>query len=153
MKGFLYIASLLLSAPNLIAGTASLLLKHTFATRNPLQIVTDFLFQVVWGLPLAAVLFLVLLVLGIVARTRTYATLFAFVLNITALGFVLHVFGLPHDFDEAVFFLPLLLALIGFAWVVPAIVSLQHVLNSRSCHDNCPRSRKHPCHSSDADQE
>jgi hypothetical protein len=67
MKGFLYIVSLLLSAPNLIAGTASLLLKHTFATRNPLQIVTDFLFQVVWGLPLAAGLFLVLLVLGIVA--------------------------------------------------------------------------------------
>jgi hypothetical protein len=117
VKGILYIASLLLSAPNLIAGTASLLLKHTFATRNPLQIVTDFLFQVVWGLPLAAVLFLVLLVLGIVARTRTYAALFAFVLNITALGFVLGVFGLPHDFNEAVFFLPLLLALIGFAWV------------------------------------
>jgi len=104
MKGLLYVAALLLSAPNLIAGTASLLLKHTFATRNPLQIVTDFLFQVVWGLPLAAGLFLVLLVLGIVARTRAYAAVFAFVLNITALGFVLHVFGLSHDFDQAVFF-------------------------------------------------
>jgi uncharacterized membrane protein YhdT len=117
VKGFIYIASLLLSAPNLIAGTACLLLKHTFATRNPLQIVTDFLFQVVWGLPLAALLFLVLLVLGIVARTRAHAALFAFVLNITALGFVLHMFGLPHNFEEAVFFLPLLLALTGFAWV------------------------------------
>jgi hypothetical protein len=117
MKGFLYIASLLLPAPNLIAGTACLLLKHTFATRNPLQIVTDFLFQVVWGLPLAAVLFLVLLVLGIVARTRAHAALFAFVLNIAALGFVLHMFGLPHDFEETVFLLPLLLALIGFAWI------------------------------------
>jgi hypothetical protein len=117
MKGFFYLVSLLLSLPNLIAGTASLLLKHTFATRNPLQIVTDFLFQVVWGLPLAVLLFLILLVLGIVARTRTYAALFAFVLNIAALGFVLGVFGLPHDFDEAVFFLPLLLALIGFTWI------------------------------------
>jgi len=117
MKAFLYIASLFLSAPNLIAGTACLLLKHTFATRNPFQIVTDFLFQVVWGLPLAAALFLVLLVLGIVAPTRAHAALFAFVVNITALGFVLHMFGLPHDFEEAVFFLPLLLALIGFAWV------------------------------------
>jgi hypothetical protein len=104
MKGFLYIASLLLSAPNLIAGTASLLLKQTFATPNPLQIVTDFLFQVVWGLPLAAVLFLVLLVLGIVARTRAHAALFAFVLNITALGFVLHLFGLPHDLTKQFFF-------------------------------------------------
>ena len=117
MKAFLYIASLFLSAPNLIAGTACLVLKHTFATRNPLQIVTDFLFQVVWGLPLAAALFLVLFVLGIVAPTRAHAALFAFVLNITALGFVLHMFGLPHDFEEAVFFLPLLLALTGFAWV------------------------------------
>jgi hypothetical protein len=117
MKAFLYIVSLFLSTPNLIAGTACLLLKHTFATRNPLQMVTDFLFQVVWGLPLAACLFLVLLVLGIVARTRPYAALFAIVLNITALGVVLRVFGLPHDFEEAVFFLPLLLALIGFAWV------------------------------------
>jgi hypothetical protein len=117
VKGFIYIASLLLSAPNLIAGTASLLLKHTFATRNPLQIVNDFLFQVVWGLPLAAGLFLVLLVLGIFDRTRTHAALFALVLNITALGFVLHVFGLPHNFDQAAFFLPLLLALFGFAWV------------------------------------
>ena len=117
MKGFLYIASLLLSMPNLISGTASLLLKHTFATRNPLQIVTDFLFQVVWGLPLAAALFLVLLVLGIVTKTRPYAALFALVLNMVALGSVLRVFGLPHDIDEAVVFLPLLLALIGFAWV------------------------------------
>ena len=117
MKGLLYVAALLLSLPNLIAGTASLLLKHTFATRSPLQIITDFLFQVVWGLPLAALLFFVLLVLGIADRTRPYTALFAFVLNLTALAFVISVFGLPHDFDQAVFFTPLLLALIGFAWV------------------------------------
>src|SRR5258708_6076953 len=116
MKGLAYGVALVLSLPNLIAGTASLVLRHTFATRNPLQIVTDFLFQVVWGLPLAAVLFLVLLVLGIVARTRPYAALFAFVLNIAALGLVIAVFGLPHDFEQAIFFLPVLLALIGFAW-------------------------------------
>jgi hypothetical protein len=58
-----------------------------------------------------------LLVLGIVERTRPYTAVFAFVLNVTALAFVISVFGLPHDFDEAVFFLPLLLALTGFAWV------------------------------------
>jgi len=58
-----------------------------------------------------------LLVLGIVDRTRPYTALFAFVLNLTALAFVISVFGLPHDFDQAVFFTPLLLALIGFAWV------------------------------------
>src|SRR5207249_9492428 len=49
MKGLLYVAALLFTLPNLLAGTASLVLKHTFATRSPLQIMTDFLFQVVWG--------------------------------------------------------------------------------------------------------
>jgi hypothetical protein len=117
MKGLLYVVALLLSLPNLIAGTASLLLKHTFATRSPLQMITDFLFQVVWGLPVAGVLFFVLLVLGIVARTRTYTALFAFVLNVTALAFVISVFRLQPDLDQAVFFVPVLLALIAFAWI------------------------------------
>ncbi len=117
MKGLLYVVALLFSLPNLLAGTASLVLKHTFATRNPLQIMTDFLFQVVWGLPLAALLFFVLLVLGIVERTRPYTALFAFVLNVTALAFVISVFGLPHDFDQAAFLIPVLLALIGLAWI------------------------------------
>lgn len=122
MKGLLYAAALLLSLPNLIAGTASLLLKHAFATRSLLQIVTDFLFQVVWGFPLAAFLFFVLLVLGMIPRTQPYTALFAFVLNVTALGFVISVFGLPPDFDQAVFFIPVLLALIGFAWVALPII-------------------------------
>src|SRR5258708_39359883 len=125
MKGLAYGVALVLSLPNLIAGTASLALRHAFATRNPLQIGIDFLFQVVWGLPLAAVLFLILLVLGIVARTRPYAALFAFVLNIVALGFVLAVFGLPHDFNEAIFFLPVLLALTGFAWIESGVFASQ----------------------------
>jgi hypothetical protein len=120
MKPFLYVVALVLSLPNLIAGTAALVLRHTFATLNPLNIVFDFLFQVVWGLPLAAALFLVLLALGCFARIRPYAALFALILNITALGFVIGVFGLPHDFDEALFFLPAVLAVIGFGWNLKA---------------------------------
>jgi hypothetical protein len=116
MKGLCYVVFLLLSLPNLIAGTALLILRHTFATRNPLQIMTDFLFQVVWGLPLVAALFILLLVFGILSSTRPYAALLAFVLNATALVFVLSRFGLPPDFDQLVFFIPILLALIGFTW-------------------------------------
>ncbi len=112
-----YLVALLLSLPNLIAGTAALVLRHTFATRSPLQIIDAFFFQVGWGLPLAAVLFLVLLVLGMVARTRPYAALFAFVLNVTALALVISLLGLPPGLNEAVFFIPVLLALIGFAWI------------------------------------
>src|SRR6267143_4868546 len=107
MKGLTYVVALLLSLPNLLAGLALLVIKHTFSTRNPLQIITDFLFEVVWGLPLAAALFVLLLVLGIFSRTRPYAALFAFVLNAAALGFVLFRVGLPSDLDQAVFFLPI----------------------------------------------
>ena len=48
--------------------------------------VTDFFFRVVWGLPLAGALFLLLLILGFFARTRPYAALFTFILNATELG-------------------------------------------------------------------
>lgn len=117
MKGVIYAVALLLSLPNLLAGLALLVIRHTFSTRNPLQIITDFCFEVVWGLPLAAALFVFLLVLGILSRTRPHTALFAFVLNAAALGFVLFRVGLPGGLDKAVFFLPVLLALIGFAWI------------------------------------
>jgi hypothetical protein len=117
MKGLFYVVFLLLSLPNLIAGVALLVLKHTFTSREPFQILNDFLFEVVWGLPLAASLFLLLLFFGILSKTRPYTAMFAFVLNAAALVFVLVRVGLPSGFDEAVFFLPVLLALIGFAWI------------------------------------
>ena len=117
MKALLYVVCLLLSLPNLIAGIALLVVRHTFSTRNPLQILTDFLFEVVWGLPLAGSLFLVLLVLGFFAVTRAHAAMFTFILNAAALGFVLSRVGLPSDSYEAVFFIPIALALIGFAWL------------------------------------
>jgi hypothetical protein len=43
--------------------------------------------------------------------------LFAFVLNAVALAFVLSRFGLPSHLDQSVFFLPIVLAQIGFAWL------------------------------------
>ena len=117
MKGLFYVVFLLFSLPNLTAGVALLVVKHTFTTREPLQIINDFLFEAVWGLPLAALLFVLLLVFGILSKTRPYTAMFAFVLNAAALAFVLSRVGLPGGLDEAVFFLPVLLALIGFAWM------------------------------------
>ena len=121
MRALIFVLCLLLSLLNLIAGTAALVFRHTFATFNPLQIATDFLFQIVWGLPLAAALFILLLVLGILSNTRAHAALLALVLNVVALGFVLSVFGPPHDWDQAIFFLPVLLALAGFGWLASPI--------------------------------
>jgi hypothetical protein len=106
MKLLFYVVSLLLSLPNLIAGTAVLLLRHTFSTRRPLQIITDFLFEVVWGLPLAGLLFLLLFVAGFFSAVRPHAAIFGFVLNATALGFVLFHVGFPTDFDQRIFSCP-----------------------------------------------
>ena len=129
MKGFVYVASLVLSLPNLVAGMALLIWRHTFATRNPLRIVFDFLFQIVWGVPLAVSLFLLLLILGCFAVTRAHAALFAFVLNAVALGFVVSRIGLPPDFETALVFLPALLALIGFGWLGYRVVVPQTTTN------------------------
>jgi hypothetical protein len=82
MKGLFYVIALVLSPPNLLAGVALVVIKHTFSTRDPLQIVTDFLFEIVWGLPLAGFLFLVLLVLGFFAKTRAHAVMFPFILKV-----------------------------------------------------------------------
>ena len=120
MKALFYVVFLLLSLPNFVAGVALLVLKHTFSTRDPLQIITDFLFEVVWGLPIAALLFVLLLIFGILSDTQPHTALFAFVLNIAALAFVLSRIGLPGDFDQVVFFFPILLALVGFAWLAYA---------------------------------
>ena len=42
----------LLSLPNLLVGVMAVVIRHTFATFNPLQIVNDFFFQMFWGEPL-----------------------------------------------------------------------------------------------------
>ena len=122
MRALSYVVFLFLSLLNVVAGIALLVLRHTFATWHPLEIVTNFLFQIVWGLPLAAFLFVLLMVCGIISATRPYAAMFALVLNTAALGLVLFRFGLPSDFDQAVFFLPVFVALIGFAWLAYPVV-------------------------------
>jgi ABC-type amino acid transport system permease subunit len=131
MKGLFYVIALVLSLPNLLAGVALLVIKHTFSTRDPLQIITDFLFEIVWGLPLAGFLFLVLLVLGFFARTRAHAAMFAFILNAAALGLVLFRVGLPSDFYEAVLFVPIFLALIGFAWIAYRVFAPEPTIGPR----------------------
>ena len=117
MKGFFFALFLLLSLPNLIVGLALLVLCHTFATLHPLEIVTNFLFQITWSVPLAAGLFLLLVVIGIISITRPYASVFALVLNAVALGLALFRLGLPHDVEKLVIFVPVVVALIGFGWL------------------------------------
>ena len=127
MKALFYIVCLLLSLPNLMAGLALLVLQHTFATRNPLQIITDFLFGIVWGLLLAAVIFIVLRMAGFFSAVRPYAAVSALVLNAAALVLVLFRISLPRDFSEGIFFLLILVALIGFGWITHRGFALRRV--------------------------
>lgn len=70
-----------------------------------------------WGTPIAAGVIIVLLVAGCITETRPYAAVAAFVLNAAALIIVLVQTGVPGDLGQGVIFLPILLALIGFAWI------------------------------------
>jgi hypothetical protein len=117
MKALFFIICLVLSLPNLLAGLALAVLQRTFATRNPLQIIFDFVDSVAWGLPSAALVLLLLVVASFFSATRPYAAICALVLNLAALVLFLITIRPPEDLWEAVFFLPVLIALIGFAWL------------------------------------
>jgi hypothetical protein len=117
MKMLLYIVSLLLSLPNLVVGLALLILGHATSTHQPLQMITDFLFGVAYGPPIAALIIIVLLLAGCITESRPYAAILALALNVAALVLVLVRIGGPSNLDQGLFFLPVLLALIGFAWI------------------------------------
>jgi hypothetical protein len=117
MKMLLYIVSLLLSLPNLVIGLALLILGHATSTREPLQMITDFLFGVAYGPPIAALIIILLLLAGCITESRPYAAILALALNLAALALVLVKIGGPTNFDQGFFFLPVLLAVSGFAWI------------------------------------
>lgn len=121
MKAVLFALFLLLSLPNLMAGTACLILRQIIATRGLFQLLINlvdaFCFQINWGLPLAGLLIVLLLVLGSLPETQRYAAMFAFVLNGAALGIFLFYAGPPTDSGQVIVFLPVVIALCGFAWI------------------------------------
>ncbi|MEY2562765.1 MAG: hypothetical protein QOH88_958 [Verrucomicrobiota bacterium] len=113
----LFIISLLLSLPNLVIGLALLILGHATSTRQPLQMINDFLFGVAYGPPVAALIVILLLLAGCITESRPFAAVLALALNVGGLALVLVRVGGPSNFDQAFFFLPVALALIGFGWI------------------------------------
>jgi hypothetical protein len=117
MKMFLYIVALLLSLPNLIAGLAVFLFGKTLSSPDLFQML-DVLFSGLFrDTPVTAGVIFVLLVAGCITETRPYAAIGAFALNVAALAIVISGTGVPTDLSHGIVFLPILLALIGFAWI------------------------------------
>ncbi|HEV3410183.1 MAG TPA: hypothetical protein VG095_07805 [Chthoniobacterales bacterium] len=117
MKALVFVISLVLSLPNLLAGFALAVVQRTFVSRDPLDIVNHLLESVVWGIPIAAGVLLILLVAGIITESRPYAALCSLLLNLVALGLVVFRMGPLQDMSQVIFFLPVLLAIAGFAWI------------------------------------
>ncbi|MFL6529279.1 MAG: hypothetical protein ACJ8LI_11300 [Chthoniobacterales bacterium] len=117
MRIAVFLFALVLSLPNLIAGLALAVLRHTFTTRNPLLLMLNFFEGVVWGVPVTAAIMIILSMAGCFAETRRYAAVIAFLLNIAALVIVLTIMGRPDDAGQLIVFVPLALALIGFGWI------------------------------------
>lgn len=118
MRPLIYILSLVLSLPNLLAGLALLWLKHGFSSRNLLKIVFDLLVGALWALPVAVGGFLLFLIAGLFPPTRVGAALCLFILNLAALMLVLVQLGAPTDLSEGAVFLPLFFAQLGCGWLV-----------------------------------
>ena len=117
MKAVIFVVCLVLSLPNLLAGFALLVVQRTFRTRDILDIVLHFFQSILWGVPIAAGVLLLLLLAGIITESRPYAALCSLLLNLVALGLVVFRMGPLQDASQAIFFLPVLLALAGFGWI------------------------------------
>lgn len=117
MKMLLFIVSLMLSLLNLIAGLAILLLGKVIASHGVLEVLDAIFNGLLPDTPWAAVGIVVLLLLGCITETRPYAAIVAFALNAAALVLVLVHTGFPTDLGQGLIFLPVLLALTGFAWI------------------------------------
>ena len=117
MKALLFVVFLVLSLPNLLAGMALAVVERTFMSRHPLEIILHFLESVVWGVPVAAGVLLLLLLAGIITDSRPYAAVCALLLNVVALALVLWRLGPPPNMSQGVVFIPLLIALGGFGWI------------------------------------
>lgn len=117
MKALVFVISLVLSLPNLLVGFALAVVQRTFASRNILDIIDHLLESVVWGIPIAAGVLLVLLLAGIITESRRYAAVCSVFLNLAALGLVLFRLEPLRDFSQTIVFLPVLLALAGLGWL------------------------------------
>lgn len=109
--------ALVCSLPNLLAGLALGVLRHTFTTRNPLLLMLNFFEGVFWGVPVVAAILIILIMAGCFAETRRYAAIVAMIFNIAALAVVLTVMRGPKDVAEWILFVPLVVALGGFGWI------------------------------------
>ena len=117
IKALVFVICLLLSLPNLLAGLALAVVERTFVSRHPLDIVDHFLESVVWGIPIAAGVLLILLLAGIITESRPYSAVCLLLLNLVALGLVLFRISPPQEIGQVVFFLPVLVAMIGLGWI------------------------------------
>ena len=115
MRIAVFLFALVLSLPNLLAGLALAVLRHTFTTRNPLLLLLNFFQGVVWGVPVTAALIIILIMAGCFAEMRRYAAAVAIGLNLAALTLIFVRIGPPTEFGQLFVFVPVVLALIGFA--------------------------------------
>jgi len=117
VKAVVFVICLVLSLPNLLLGLALATVQRTFANRNVLDMIDHLLESVLWGIPIAAGVVLVLLVAGFITGSRRYAAVCALLLNVVALSVVVFRMTPPDAASQLVVFLPVLLALAGFTWI------------------------------------
>lgn len=110
MKALAYLVGLILSAPVLAFAVGVLALGHAISTRNVFTLLYQLVYAFAWGLPLAALLVLVLVACAIFPRARLVCAGILVALNGAALVVVLRATGLPREAGEAVFFLPTVVA-------------------------------------------
>lgn len=120
MRVLAYLIGLLLALPGLGAAAALLALEHVIAVRNPFKLFVDFLLAFGWGLPIAVLVFLLLVVAAFFRQGQVAGAGVILLGNVAALIVILRSEAAPKTASEAIFLVPTLvsMALTGYVlWV------------------------------------
>ena len=118
MRVLAYLIGLLLALPGLGAAAALLALEHVIAVRNPFKRFFDFLMALGWGLPIAMVVFLILVVAAFFRLGQIGGAGVILLGNVATLIVILRSEAAPKDVSEAIFLIPALVSMALMAQVL-----------------------------------
>jgi hypothetical protein len=102
----LYLLSVVLALPCVLFALFVLTVEHVIVTRNVLKLLSHFLLAFGWGVPIAALAAILLLVAGFFPAGRVVGATLIVVLDVAALGIILISTARPKSFDESIFLIP-----------------------------------------------
>ena len=111
MNVLVYLFGLLLALPGVGVAAALLALEHVIAVSNPFKLFLDFLMAFGWGLPIAFLVFLLLLVAAFFRLGQMSGAGVIVLGNVAALIVILRSEAAPKNVSETILLIPALVSI------------------------------------------